>query len=386
MLQTSPTFPQLSAALPDGVTPPESPTAEQTRILLQQTAPDPPQAVQDYLGMLGLLYGVPFENLVADERMLPRESLRFFYLDANWIASLVDGALSAGVHSDRDIRFSRVLGDTVRYVTELAIGEVRPKLRGETAGNTLGGTLVSAFANKTFHIVEGQNDIFSVRVDNGPEVKVQLTAGSRTAAQVADNLNGAPALTGGIRFAEVATASAGGGTLSIAANAPGAALRLGSGTANLELGFTPLRAGFLMRSAVVSGWPGLEVKGYRDTNESDASKIDLLRMDRLAPDVLLVIFESVPGMVVVNEPREALHFGIGSISAALRNPNQLATGGTIKPGLNIPTLDDPTVIDVLTLVGKLPPINAGGVNSADVGVQLVDSAIKILFKPKPEVQ
>jgi hypothetical protein len=33
---------------------------------------------------------------VPDERMLPPESLRFFYLDGNWVDALVDGAFSIG--------------------------------------------------------------------------------------------------------------------------------------------------------------------------------------------------------------------------------------------------------------------------------------------------
>jgi hypothetical protein len=39
---------------------------------------------------------VPFNYLVPNEQMLPLESLRFFYLDRNWINHLIDGAFSIG--------------------------------------------------------------------------------------------------------------------------------------------------------------------------------------------------------------------------------------------------------------------------------------------------
>lgn len=57
-----------------------------------------PDAVQvtTWLSRLHLLYGVPFNYLVPDIRMLPDESIRFFQVDENWIAALIDGAYSLG--------------------------------------------------------------------------------------------------------------------------------------------------------------------------------------------------------------------------------------------------------------------------------------------------
>jgi len=67
--------------------------------------------------------------------------------------------------------------------------------------------------------------------------------------------------------------------------------------------------GFLLRSRVVSGWPGLEVKAYRG-EPSDKSPLRLLRMDRLGPDVLLCLFDGIPDIVDIEEPREGLQFGV----------------------------------------------------------------------------
>jgi len=55
-----------------------------------------PEQISKWLGRLRLLKGVPFNYLVPDERMLPPESIRFFYLDIDWIDSLLDGAFSIG--------------------------------------------------------------------------------------------------------------------------------------------------------------------------------------------------------------------------------------------------------------------------------------------------
>ncbi|MCQ8770991.1 hypothetical protein [Streptomyces telluris] len=55
--------------------------------------------------LLGLrnLTGVPFAHLVPDTRMLPSESLRFFYVDPDWTATLLDGALSVGLAHTFDL-------------------------------------------------------------------------------------------------------------------------------------------------------------------------------------------------------------------------------------------------------------------------------------------
>ncbi len=78
--------------------------------------------------------------------------------------------------------------------------------------------------------------------------------------------------------------------------------------------------GFLMRSRLVSGWPNLHVRAYsRDViaddalttaAESDPDRMKLLRMERLAPAVLLVLFDGVPAVVHMEEPRQGIQFGV----------------------------------------------------------------------------
>jgi hypothetical protein len=58
--------------------------------------------VADWLANLGLLYPVPFSHLVPDPRLLPVESIRFFYVDPDWIDALQAGACSIAIHNSAD--------------------------------------------------------------------------------------------------------------------------------------------------------------------------------------------------------------------------------------------------------------------------------------------
>lgn len=194
--------------------------------------------VADWLAQLRLLEGVVFTYLVPDARALPPESIRFFYVDPNYLDALCDGAQSLGIHSTRDAQVQ---------------GMVRGTLRDAATRRAQG-------------------------------LRVRKIAGDQ-----------APA------FAETGAA-------------------------------TPADpvAGLLLRSAVVSGWPGLEVKACADSNGATPSNpIPLLRMDRLAPDVLLCLFSEVPAWIEIDEPKEGLAFGV-------EDP----PGGTGSPVVNLRYLDD----------------------------------------------
>jgi hypothetical protein len=77
--------------------------------------------------------------------------------------------------------------------------------------------------------------------------------------------------------------------------------------------------GFLLRSRAVSGWPGMHVRAYdRElaegdnavVPEGDTRRLRLLRLERLAPAVLLALFDGVPAIVHIEEPRRGIQFGI----------------------------------------------------------------------------
>lgn len=191
--------------------------ADAAQALLQGANHELTPQMARWLGRLCLLYGVPFNHLVPDERMLPSESMRFFYVDQNWLDSLVDGALSVGTYSTRDTSYKQIMNPVVRASSRQAATQVRSLLRGEAP----------------------------------PAVAEPVV----------------------------------------------------------------LMTGLLLRSALVSDWPGLEVKAY-DTVYSppdsppDATPLQILRMDRLSSTVLLCIFAGQVQQVELNEPSEGLQFGV----------------------------------------------------------------------------
>lgn len=58
----------------------------------------------DWIASLRLLYDIPFSYLVPDEHMLPSESIRFFYLDPQWVSAMLDGAFSIGRDPTEDVQ------------------------------------------------------------------------------------------------------------------------------------------------------------------------------------------------------------------------------------------------------------------------------------------
>lgn len=96
----------------------------------------------------------------------------------------------------------------------------------------------------------------------------------------------------------------------------------------------PLEAvtGFLLRSDVVKGWPGLEVNGYAE----DGTLLDIVRFERLAPTVLLCLFEKdgkTLHQVDIHEPAEGLHFGLSGGTAVNVRTNHII--GDQGPGSQI---------------------------------------------------
>jgi hypothetical protein len=185
-----------------------------------------PASIVRFLARLRLLEGVPFNYLVPDAAMLPMETIRFFYVDRNWLDALVEGALSVGTVNSSDREQLAALYPIVRNEVDVAERMVRMK----------------------------DADAPAVDAEGRP------------------------------------------------------------------LGVAGPMTGFVMRSKIVSGFPGLHVRAYAtDTRPDDqtipemdtsADRVRLLRMERLAPAVLLVLFDGVPAVVHIEEPRSGIQFGV----------------------------------------------------------------------------
>lgn len=63
--------------------------------------------LEKYLQELQLLKNVPLEYLIPDEKLLPNESIRLFFVDENWIACMLDGAGSVDRTTTFDLAWDR---------------------------------------------------------------------------------------------------------------------------------------------------------------------------------------------------------------------------------------------------------------------------------------
>jgi hypothetical protein len=95
----------------------------------------------------------------------------------------------------------------------------------------------------------------------------------------------------------------------------------------------PEIAGFLLRSALVAGWPHLEVRAYRDS-----SKLTLLRLERLSGAVLIALFAGVPDRVELEEPHHGVQFGVthGAGGAAFTVDPRRPDGVRQQPAVPFP--------------------------------------------------
>jgi hypothetical protein len=252
-----------------------------------------PDGVSDWLAALRLTEGVPFQHLVVDDRLLPPESIRFFYLDRNWTDALVAGALSVSAITTDD---------------RAQLQALYPQIRDELdAAERL------------------------VRVP-GNEVAVQGPA-------------------------DVVT-------------------------------------GLLIRSQAVSGWPGLHIRAYRtevpdDGPDDDPSRLHLMRLERLGPSVLLALFDGVPAVVHVEEPRSGLQFGFeltdpqppGGVAYNL----PLRTPGTgTETGRTVPVPfrpNAPGVVDLAALQASIARAVGGNGSGAEFALEVLRFPYRQVFGP-----
>lgn len=107
----------------------------------------------DWLAELILLENIPFNNLIADENLLPNESMRLFYLDKNWTNALLDGALSIGIHSERDLLLQQAMNQIIRQKTSEKL--VKNTIIGTISGLIIRSSIVSNY--KDFKIIGFEN-------------------------------------------------------------------------------------------------------------------------------------------------------------------------------------------------------------------------------------
>jgi hypothetical protein len=166
--------------------------------------------------------------------------------------------------------------------------------------------------------------------------------------------------------------------------------------------------GFVLRSRLVSGWPAMHVRAYStDTRPDDKTipdmdtspdRVRLLRMERLAPAVLFVLFDGVPAVVHIEEPRSGIQFGVRLDSTA--DPGQQTAvvtvrdvlhpnNGPLKVGTNPRTVPvpfragSPGVVNIKKLneaLQAVPGTNMGpNVDAAEYAMQMLRFPLRQVF-------
>lgn len=126
-------------------------------------------------------------------------------------------------------------------------------------------------------------------------------------------------------------------------------------------------AGVLIRSALISGWPGLQVRAYvtddpkkvppgADPDHLDpALSVPILRLERLDPSVLLILFAGIPELIWLEEPHHTVQFGVrpgpgNTVQIPIRSADGPETGTVTVPFRGV---NSDGVIDVTALAGRL---------------------------------
>lgn len=204
-----------------------------------------PEVILDALSKWSLLYDVPYRYLVPNPKLLPQESIRFFYMDHDWLTALLDGAMSLGRLYDVDYEHdSELIERILEQVFEKRL-EIRPLLQGKR-----GEKLDLAMEKRRMQV---------------------LTCCGRFGPKYSGNGIGG-----------------------------------GSAREDGRSGGFP-STGFLLRSEMVSGWRGLEFRAYADLKKEEP--LTALRLETLAPDVLLGIFAGECACLEIGQPPEGMHFG-----------------------------------------------------------------------------
>ncbi len=83
-------------------------------------APPLPDLVDDWFTRLCRLEQLPFNYLVADEQLLPQDSIQFFTVDAHWVQLLVRGAFAIGDIASADASIEDALFDLLPTPVDLS--------------------------------------------------------------------------------------------------------------------------------------------------------------------------------------------------------------------------------------------------------------------------
>jgi hypothetical protein len=145
----------------------------------------------------------------------------------------------------------------------------------------------------------------------------------------------------------------------------------------------PPITGFILRSALVSGWPQLEVRAYRSS-----VKLPLLRLDRLSAAIVLALFVGLPDRIELEEPHHGMQLGVPTTASGLlaiepRGPdgNQQTSGAPFPVAIR----GSDSTLRVLDLAGLRNAIIARADAALPAQTGSAEFAIELMRPPWKEV-
>lgn len=146
-------------------------------------------------------------------------------------------------------------------------------------------------------------------------------------------------------------------------------------------------SGFLLRSSVVSGWPGLLVDGYAEViTDPDFvpthSPLPLLRMERLSPNVLICLFDGDLHTVDIHLAPETMHFGVEpidgpTVTKKLRGEEEITVDVPLRGDTGL------GVVDIAGLTSNIQTkTQASPYSSAQFALDMVEGVQKVRFTTK----
>jgi hypothetical protein len=148
-------------------------------------------------------------------------------------------------------------------------------------------------------------------------------------------------------------------------------------------------SGFLLRSTLVSDYPGMQVRAVA-TLTPDAPSMRLLRLDRPAPGVLLALFEGTLAAVVLEEPHHGIRVGVdtspnGNVLQLRRADGRLAGGASVAVPMRAGAASG--VIDIAALAQRIAqsgtPDVLTAISSSALALQLLQPPVRQRFRRTP---
>ncbi len=101
-----------------------------------------PSLVQQAAGQFMILENIPSNYFLPHASLLPKESIRFFYLDQNWINALIDGMYSIGRVSDLGLNQDKQYFKDLQNAAWQWVQNSRPESSGARSSDPITGFLL----------------------------------------------------------------------------------------------------------------------------------------------------------------------------------------------------------------------------------------------------